>query len=159
MLNLIPKKAHEYKRNYGEYTTASAIDANEIAEFEKYDLKPVKGFDNYPKGLDAPPEKGIDHLYANDKPKPKEGIDKLLEKDKTSPDYVVVESKYNTSQLNPSTADGRQMSDEWVQARLKAQGIDIDEITFDKYVSRVDPKGKITISELNADGYVIKQKQ
>ena len=45
----------------------------------------------------------------------KEGIDWVFKK---GGKYFVVEYKYNTSQLNGSTADGIQMSDDWVNSRL-----------------------------------------
>lgn len=55
-------------------------------------------------GLEDAGHKGIDGVYENASPPPK---------------YVIAEAKYGTSQLNPLTNDGPQMSDRWIQNRLQ----------------------------------------
>ncbi len=120
------------KGNYGEYRTAQEIANGNIDEFAGYDLSPVEGIDNYPDSLNTPPQKGIDHMYENGNP---------------PPDYIVVESKYNTSQLNTLSDGTKQMSHEWIQGRLP-DGVD-KYADIDRYISRVMPDGSVIITKLD----------
>lgn len=146
MATFNPKtKSTFIKGNYGEYRTVSEISSGNIPLFESYDLHPIEGFDNLPDGLATIPKKGIDHLYANGNP---------------PPEYIVVESKYNTSQLRNKTKDGRQMGKEWIDKRLDKIGVEAEtetgENNYRSYLSRVDTKGNVTIKELNKAGYIKK---
>lgn len=128
------------KGNYGEFRTVSEISKGNIPQFKDYDLHPIKGFDNLPDGLTASSKKGIDHVYANSNP---------------PPDYIVVESKYNKSQLNSKTKHGRQMSEDWIEARLSLVGIE-SKNNNKPFLSRIDTEGNVTIKELDEEGYIIK---
>lgn len=55
------------------------------------------------KSTDAPKGKGIDGVWKNSNP---------------PPEYIITESKYGSGKLNKKT---KQMSDEWVQSRLKKE--------------------------------------
>lgn len=77
-------------------------------------------------------------------------------------EYIIVESKYNTSSLNQLTNNGPQMSDSWIQGsnRLANEvGQDLaDEILDEGYtrvLARVLPDGTIIYKELNSAGQVI----
>jgi len=107
--------------------------------------------DSAPGSLDDKIKKGIDGIYENANPPPK---------------YVIDEAKYNTSQLNPATKDGPQMSDDWINGsdRLenqvgpdKAQEIReaLENGEVDRVLSKVDESGKVTTYKLNSNGEVI----
>ncbi|ATA92411.1 cytosolic protein [Capnocytophaga canimorsus] len=82
------------------------------------------------------------------------------------PKYVIVESKYGSSTLNPKTKDGPQMSDDWIKGsdRLEKaiEDIDIvDDIRFNldnnpenvqKVLSEIDKSGNVTMYKINPDG-------
>ncbi|MFZ4701833.1 MAG: PAAR-like domain-containing protein, partial [Candidatus Methylumidiphilus sp.] len=89
-----PKKTDgvHIKARYGE-----KVANDRILKVEK-DFEPV-GNTN---GEYKPGKQGIDGVYKNKKP---------------PPDYVITEVKYGSSELNPKTADGKQMSDSWVNDR------------------------------------------
>ena len=97
----------------------------------------------------APGQKGIDGVYKNTNP---------------PPDYVIMEAKYNTSQLG-YTKDGRQMSDKWVEKRLssavnprEADKImaSIDNGSTQKWLLRVDESGNVTGKVLDSSGKIVR---
>ncbi len=97
----------------------------------------------------APGQKGIDGVYKNTNP---------------PPDYVIMESKYNTSQLG-YTKDGRQMSDKWVKARLKdAVGKDaaydimnsMKNSSTQKWLMTVDEAGNVKGKVLDSSGKIVR---
>ncbi len=63
------------------------------------------------------------------------------------PDYIVVESKYNTSQLNTLSDGTKQMSEKWIRDRLP-DGVD-KYADIDRYISRVMPDGSVIITKLD----------
>ncbi|WP_373720317.1 hypothetical protein [Bacteroides heparinolyticus] len=103
-----------------------------------------------PTGLDDKIEKGIDGIYKNNTPPPK---------------YVIDEAKYNSSQLNQKTKSGPQMSDDWIENRIKKQCDDgllteaerddiLDALQngeVDKVVSHVDEAGNVTTYKVDVD--------
>lgn len=81
------------------------------------------------------------------------------------PKYVIDESKYGSSKLNPKTADGPQMSDKWIKGseRLEKQvGEDkareimkaLDKGEVDNVLSKVDANGKVTTYRVKPDGSI-----
>lgn len=101
-----------------------------------------------PTGLDDTLKKGIDGIYENSNPPPK---------------FVIDEAKYGSSQLNPNTLDGPQMSNDWVRNRLKDQvgkkKADeimqaMDEGEVDKVLSKIDETGNVTTQRIDASGKV-----
>ena len=101
------------------------------------------------------------------------GIDDLLKVSRPDVDYVVVEYKFGSSTLG-KTADGLQMSDDWLLGAntgtdriLQSTGSQIaaDDVKLamqagrvEKWVVHTDPFGKVTIGVVGADGkLVVKQ--
>ncbi|MEZ4911814.1 MAG: hypothetical protein R2774_13250 [Saprospiraceae bacterium] len=88
--------------------------------------------------LDDPLEKGIDGVFEK------------------GGKYFVVEYKYNTSQLNGKTADGIQMSDDWVENRLEAAvgssalSKTIIKSGYTKLLCNILPDGTKTWQKLNS---------
>ncbi|EIL88415.1 hemagglutinin-related protein, partial [Rhodanobacter fulvus Jip2] len=94
------------------------------------------------------------------------GIDDLLKVNRSDVDYVVIEYKFGSSTLK-QTADGLQMSDDWLLGTntgrdriLQAVGernaqsvVDaMDAGRVEKWVVHTDPYGKVTIGVLGKDG-------
>ncbi|MDT4812823.1 hypothetical protein FQZ97_457890 [compost metagenome] len=107
------------------------------------------GYERIDTGGDyVPGRTGIDGVYRNTKP-PHE--------------YVIMESKYGKAELG-ETLDGRQMSDDWIRARLeKAVGDDMAK-AIERALNRGEVKrvlirtkedGSVTGKLLGADGKVI----
>nr|WP_242622143.1 T7SS effector LXG polymorphic toxin [Olsenella sp. Marseille-P4559] len=101
--------------------------------------------------LDAPTHHGIDGVYYM------EG---------RRPPYVIVESKYGTSQLS-RLADHktRQMSDKWIYDRLenavgKDMAKEIRNAGYSRELYRAAPDGaggfSVTTRQINSDGYVVR---
>ncbi|MBJ9939470.1 hemagglutinin repeat-containing protein [Burkholderia multivorans] len=101
------------------------------------------------------------------------GIDDLYRVNKPGVDYVIVEYKFGSSKLG-KTADGLQMSDDWLNATntglnriRKAVGGDlnaaasiqdaIDAGRIEKWLVHTDPYGNVTVGILNKDGKVVIQ--
>lgn len=93
------------------------------------------------------------------------GIDGVYYNENGEPQYIVVETKYGTSALNPHTADGRQMSEKWIDNRLdKAVGKEnADEIRMEKllnpenvgnYVAKVSETGSVTYNKLDSNANI-----
>ena len=100
--------------------------------------------------LAAKTHQGIDGVYYN-----KDG----------EPKYMIVETKFGSSQLS-ETPEGRQMSQPWIDARLeKAVGTDMADKIFDAqlegqvgaYIARVDNDGNIIYHKLDENGYRIQE--
>ncbi|CEN45587.1 conserved hypothetical protein [Capnocytophaga canimorsus] len=139
---------HTRKSNYGEMNTDLKMES--ITEI---DGKPASLTALHEKitDIDTPIKQGIDHIYQNATPPPK---------------YVIVESKYGSSTLNPKTKDGPQMSDDWIKGnnRLdKIVGEDIardiekalDRGQVDRVLSKIDTNGNVTTYKLDNLGNVI----
>lgn len=99
--------------------------------------------------LSDPTRQGIDGVYYN-----KDGF----------PPYMIVDSKYGSAQLKPETADGRQMSQTWIDKRLEnAVGSEMADKIFEAmlddkvgaYVAHVDAEGKVSYHKLDENGYKI----
>lgn len=97
-----------------------------------------------------------------------QGIDGVYYKKDGDPEYLIVDSKYGSAQLNPNTKDGKQMSNEWINNRLdKDVGKEkADEIRMEKvlnpdnvgsYVAHVDADGNVTYDRLDDDANVIEK--
>ena len=97
-----------------------------------------------------------------------QGIDGVYYKEDGAPEYLIVDSKYGSAQLNPNTKDGKQMSKEWINNRLdKDVGKEkADEIRMEKvlnpdnvgsYVAHVDADGNVTYDRLDDDANVIEK--
>lgn len=94
-----------------------------------------------------------------------QGIDGVYYNKDGEPQYMIVDAKYGSSQLS-ETAEGRQMSQPWIDARLeKAVGADMADKIFDAqlegkvgaYVARVDIDGNVTYHKLDENGYRIQE--
>lgn len=106
-------------------------------------------------------DKGGDYVHG------RTGIDGVYRNPNPPPDYVIVEAKYNTAQLE-HTLDGRQMSEKWIENRLDdavgaRQAELIRESMADgnvaKVVIRVSEDGKAVGKIVNKDGYVVRGKK
>jgi filamentous hemagglutinin len=101
------------------------------------------------------------------------GIDDLYKVSKPGVDYVVVEYKFGTSKLG-STADGLQMSDDWLTGAAtdnnrilqsvggnRATADSIEEALasgrVEKWLVHTDPYGNVTVGVLGSDGKIIIQ--
>ena len=97
------------------------------------------------------------------------GIDDLYKVNKPGVDYVIVEYKFGSSKLG-STADGLQMSDDWLtgvntnynridESVGSAEGSNVraalDSNRVEKWLVRTDQFGRVTVGVLNGDGKLI----
>ena len=134
----IPETSLE-KGNYGEMKTD--IDLKEKG-YERISLERVTN-------LDETGHQGIDGVYYNP-----DGI----------PQYIIADAKYETAQLS-DTADGRQMSENWIDKRLDASvGKEkADEIRLEKifnpdnvgsYIAHVSQDGKVTYDRLDSNANI-----
>lgn len=91
-----------------------------------------------------------------------QGIDGVYYKEGGEPEYIIVDSKYGSAQLS-ETADGKQMSDKWIDNRLdNAVGKEkADEIRMEKmansenvgsFVAHVGEDGIVTYDRLDSNG-------
>ena len=103
-------------------------------------------------GLDQPGHQGIDGVYYNENGKPQ---------------YLIVDAKYNTAQLD-NTMDGKQMCDKWINKRLDnavgkemADKIRTEQLlnpdNVESYVGRVSVDGKVSYEKLNGDANVVEK--
>ncbi|MBK9450213.1 MAG: DUF308 domain-containing protein [Bacteroidetes bacterium] len=95
--------------------------------------------------LDAHTEHGIDHVYFKEGPPPL---------------TLVVESKFGTSKLSKLADGTRQMSDVWIEARLRAavgerKSTEILNTGYESVLAKVDGGGNITYLLLDASGKVV----
>ena len=105
-----------------------------------------------PTNLDEKIKKGIDGIYENTAYPP-------------PPKFIIDEAKYGTSRLGKTKSSGKQMSDRWVEDRLKKQVGDkkareimkaMKDGEVDKILSKIDKAGNVTTQKLDALGNVIK---
>ena len=108
--------------------------------------------DDAVESLDQTIVKGIDGVYENAHPPPQ---------------YIISEAKYNTSRLG-STADGPQMSDDWILGsnRLENAGLAddvVDDIRFalenntgdvQRVLTHIDDAGNVTTSTIDNAGNI-----
>lgn len=136
------------KGNYGEMKADQHFENLQDINGNKADLKRISK--DRATGIDDAGHTGIDGVYENANPPPK---------------YIVNETKYGSSGLNPKTADGRQMSDPWVDNRLEnAVGKDAAEKIRDeefnnpgsvqKVLTKVDADGNVTTYKVDPKGKV-----
>lgn len=96
-----------------------------------------------------------------------QGIDGIYYNPEGHPPYVIVDAKFGSAQLS-ETADGKQMSAEWIDKRLDAAvGKEkADEIRMEKlmnpenvgsFVARVDEAGNVTLDRLDQNANVIEK--
>jgi len=92
------------------------------------------------------------------------GLDGVFKNSSPPPDYLIVESKYGKSSLNranPDTGLPRQMSDDWIDGRLRnVVGEDLaDEMSdlrnYERVLAKVDANGNVTYRRIGSDGYAI----
>lgn len=94
-----------------------------------------------------------------------QGIDGVYENSHPPPQYIINETKFGSSELNPKTVDGPQMGDKWVKNRLdNAVGEDTaDDIRLDmqtnptnvqKVLTKVDANGNVSTYKIDANGKV-----
>lgn len=97
-----------------------------------------------------------------------QGLDGVYYNPNGKPQYLIVDSKYGSAQLNPYTKDGKQMSENWIDKRLdKDLGKEkADEIRMEKilnpdnvgsYVAHVKEDGTVTYDKLDADANVVEK--
>ena len=93
-----------------------------------------------------------------------QGIDGVYYKKGGEPEYLIVDSKFGSAELG-ETADGKQMSESWIDNRLdSAVGKEkADEIRMEKimnsdnvgsFVAHVDESGNVTYDKLDSNGNV-----
>ncbi|MDR1369903.1 MAG: hypothetical protein LBJ72_07230 [Dysgonamonadaceae bacterium] len=136
------------KGNYGEMKTD--IYMENITELNGKDVEIRRISEDRVVDVDQKGHQGIDGVYENTNPPPK---------------YIIVESKYGSSDLNPNTSDGPQMSDPWVDRRLDdAVGeVKADEIRtnlggYERVLSQIDKNtGEVTLSRIDTGGNVTGQ--
>lgn len=96
-----------------------------------------------------------------------QGIDGVYYNPDGDPQYVIVDAKYGTAQLS-ETADGKQMSENWIDKRLdEAVGKErADEIRLEKlldsdnvgsYIAHVGEDGTVTYDRLDENANVIEK--
>ena len=97
-----------------------------------------------------------------------QGLDGVYYNPEGHPQYLIVDAKYGSAKLNPNTADGKQMCDNWIDNILdKDLGKDkADEIRLEKlfnpdnvgaYVAHVDENGRVSYDKLDGDANVIEK--
>lgn len=97
-----------------------------------------------------------------------QGLDGVYYNLEGHPQYLIVDAKYGSAKLNPNTADGKQMCDNWIDKRLdKDLGKDkADEIRLEKlfnpdnvgaYVAHVDEDGNVSYDKLDGNANVIEK--
>lgn len=97
-----------------------------------------------------------------------QGLDGVYYNPEGHPQYLVVDAKYGSAKLNPYTADGKQMCDNWINNRLdkdlgkeKADGIRMEKLinpdNVGAYVAHVDENGNVSYDRLNGNADVIKR--
>ncbi|MDY5435858.1 PAAR domain-containing protein [Peptostreptococcus porci] len=149
-----PKTAgNKQKANFGEINSARnmLIKRNNVGNPAKnYNLERIGN--PPPRTLNDPIRKGIDGIYKNRTP---------------PPSFIFNEAKYGSSNLNPKTKDGPQMSDSWISGsgRLQSQIKDrkmLREITqaiqkgdYEKVLSKIDDKGLVSNFRLDSNGRII----
>lgn len=90
------------------------------------------------------------------------GIDHVFQNPNTG-EYIIVESKYNTSVLNQNPVDGPQMSNPWIQGGDRLMNVIGDEAIvediimggYTRVVAKVSPNGFIEYIEINSLGQPI----
>lgn len=96
-----------------------------------------------------------------------QGIDGVYENPDGVPQYIIVDAKYGSSTLG-DTADGKQMSDSWIDKRLddsvgkdKADDIRMEKLlnpdNVGSYVSHISEDGKVTYDKLDDNANVIEK--
>ncbi len=94
------------------------------------------------------------------------GIDGVWRNPTPPPEYIITEAKYGSSRLG-ETADGKQMSDDWVRGsnrldravgRQEAERIRdaMNRGQVEKQLHQVDENGVITVKVLDEDGNTIR---
>jgi len=130
------------KSEKGVYGEAQADTYMDEEKFQKLNGDLVKAGD-------PPLGKGIDGVWKNTSP---------------PPEYVITEAKYGSSQLGTLKDGTRQMSDDWVDARLnKAVGEQTADVIRDadargqveKWLLHVDENGNVTKSLIDESGNII----
>ena len=97
-----------------------------------------------------------------------QGLDGVYYNPDGHPQYLIVDAKYGSAKLNPNTADGKQMCDNWIENRLdKDLGKDkADDIRMEKlfnpdnvgaYVAHVDENGNVSYDKLDENANVIER--
>jgi hypothetical protein len=131
------------KGNYGEMKTDVHMEG--ITKLNGKDVEIQRISDDRVVDVDQKGRQGIDGVYENSNPPPQ---------------YIIVESKYGSSDLNPNTKDGPQMSDPWIENRLedavgKNKADDITSSGYERVLSQVDENGNVTTSRIDSNGNVI----
>ena len=96
-----------------------------------------------------------------------QGIDGVYYNPDGEPQYIIVDAKYNTSQL-AETQDGKQMSEDWIDKRLddavgkeKADEIRIEKLlnpdNVGSYVAHVGEDGSVSYDKLDKNGNIIEK--
>lgn len=138
------------KGNYGEIRAYDDLLTPKRGETSIYDLSRV-GRD-IPESLDAKLERGIDGIYINES-----GVGSKV---------IIDEAKFNKSRLNPHTADGKQMSYEWIKNRIHEDDFAnpedyfrvkqaIDKGNYEAVLSKVDIDGNVSHFRLDMDANII----
>ena len=97
-----------------------------------------------------------------------QGLDGVYYNAEGHPQYLIVDAKYGSAKLNPNTADGKQMCDNWIDNRLdKDLGKDkADEIRLEKlfnpdnvgaYVAHVNENVNVSYDKLDRNANVVEK--
>ncbi|MGT2732988.1 T7SS effector LXG polymorphic toxin [Streptococcus ruminantium] len=138
------------KGNYSEIRTYDNLLNSRSGETSIYVLRRV-GRD-IPESLDAKLERGIDGIYINESG--------------AGPKVIIDEAKFNKSKLNPYTADGKQMSYEWIKNRIHEDDFAnledyfrvkqaIDKGNYEAVLSKVNIDGNVSHFRLDMDANII----
>jgi hypothetical protein len=164
---------HKYKElGYSdeEIETKMQEYAQKVKECKKAEKKGLDNLDNKQKGNYGEMKTDIDMLdkgyiriskegITSLDDKGHQGIDGVYENPDGEPKYLIVDSKYGSSQLS-DTKDGKQMSDEWIDKRLdeavgkeKADEIRMEQIentdNIGKAVAHIDSDGNIAYTDID----------
>lgn len=96
------------------------------------------------------------------------GIDGVYYKKDGEPQYIIVDAKYGSATLNEHTADGKQMSEKWIDSRLdnsvgkeKADEIRMEKLTnpdnVGSYVCKVSSNGDVSYNKLDNNANTIQK--
>jgi hypothetical protein len=147
----IKAKLQEYAKKAKECSEAEEKGLDNLDSKQKGNYGEMKtDLDMLDKGYVRISKEGITSLDD----KGHRGIDGVYENPDGEPKYIIVDSKYGSSQLS-DTKDGKQMSDEWIDKRLdEAVGKDkADEIRVES-IENPDNVGK-AVAHIDSEGNVI----
>ena len=138
--------SNKVKGNFGEITSDYTMRYAKYIKNEGYELELISN--TVPVKLTDKNHQGIDAIYRNT------GTNQTYE-------YIIVESKYNTSELTTGSKDGKQMSDSWTLGKVSkidriSDAVDGDEdLTRNIKQALKDNKVARVLSKVDIEGNVV----